>query len=105
MTLSLWCRDYVYAPTAVWFRSPLIGIFCAMTALGLWHETSLYYVIWGAYQAAGIALSHLYGRTGDPLRLARLPERFKAVLAPLAILAWLSSAQPVITAVINAARA
>src|SRR5208282_3330786 len=101
ITLSLWCRDYVYAPAAIWFKSPLIGIFCAMLVLGLWHETSFYYIIWGAYQAAGIALSHLYGRTGDPLRLTGIPERCKAVLAPLVILAWLSSARPVITAVIG----
>ena len=101
MTLSHWCRDYVYAPAAIWFRSPLIGIFCAMLALGLWHETSLYYVMWGPYQALGVALSHLYGKAGDPLLLARLPRHLKAVLAPVSVLAWVSSAQPVITSLIG----
>lgn len=101
ITLSLWCRDYVYTPVAIWFRSPLIGILCAMLALGLWHETSLYYVVWGAYQAGGIVLTHLYKRIGDPLRLARLPEHLKAIFLPLAILVWLSSARPVITSIVG----
>jgi alginate O-acetyltransferase complex protein AlgI len=101
MTLSHWCRDYVYQPVAMWLKSPLIGIFCAMLVLGLWHGTSWYYVLWGPYQAIGIALSHGYARSNDPLRLGRLPEAVKAVLAPLAILAWVSSARPVIAAIIG----
>jgi alginate O-acetyltransferase complex protein AlgI len=101
MTLSHWCRDYVYQPVAMWLKSPLIGIFCAMLVLGLWHGTSWYYVLWGPYQAIGIALSHGYARSNDPLRLGRLPEAVKAMLAPLAILAWVSSARPVIAAIIG----
>ena len=42
MTLSLWCRDYVFFPVAAYFRSALIGIFCAMLVMGLWHQFSLF---------------------------------------------------------------
>lgn len=103
ITLSLWCRDYVYTPAAVWFRSPLVGIFCAMLALGLWHETSLYYVLWGGYQAAGIALSHLYRKSSVPALVVRLPEGLKAVLGPLAVLMFVSSARPVVAAILGGA--
>lgn len=99
ITLSLWCRDYVYTPAAVWFRNPVIGIFCAMLALGLWHETSLYYVLWGAYQAIGIALSHLIRRARISPPWLRVPERLKAVLQPLAVFAWVTSARPVVLAI------
>jgi alginate O-acetyltransferase complex protein AlgI len=101
MTLSFWCRDYVYTPVAVWLRSPLMGIFCAMFALGLWHETSVYYILWGFYQAAGIALSHLLRRMKILAPGVVLPEALKATLQPLAVLAWVSSARPVITAIIG----
>jgi alginate O-acetyltransferase complex protein AlgI len=101
MTLSFWCRDYVYTPVAIWFRSPLVGIFCAMLVLGLWHGTSWYYALWGVYQAAGIVLSHVYMKAGDPLRLTRLPEYARALLGPLAVLAWVSLARPVLTAMLG----
>jgi len=98
MTLSHWCRDYVYAPAAIAFRSPFLGLFCAMLVLGLWHQTSIYYVGWAVYQALGIVLSHGYRKAGDPLHLSRMPGIVRAILAPVAILAWVSSAQPVLTA-------
>jgi alginate O-acetyltransferase complex protein AlgI len=103
MTLSLWCRDYVYTPVAVWFRSPLVGVFCAMFVLGLWHETSVFYILWGFYQATGIALNHLLRRVPIPAPAANFPDALKATLQPLAVLAWVSSARPVIMAIIGGA--
>ncbi len=57
MTLSLWCKDYVFNPITALSRSPLVGICIAMLAIGIWHESSLYYVLWSFWQALGIVLS------------------------------------------------
>ena len=96
MTLSYWCRDYIYLPVAAAARSPLLGIAAALLVLGIWHQTSVYYVAWAVWQTAGIVLTHAYVRLGDPLRIRRWPGAVLAIVAPVAILAWLSGARPAI---------
>lgn len=94
MTLSFWCRDYVFAPVAALTHSAVIGIVAAMLALGLWHETSLYYVFWAIWQTLGIVITHVYLMWGDQLGLRRLPEPIKRVTGPASVLAWISIASP-----------
>ena len=55
MTLSGWCRDYVFAPVSSWTRNAYIGVVASMLVLGLWHEISLRFLIWGLYHGLGIA--------------------------------------------------
>jgi alginate O-acetyltransferase complex protein AlgI len=100
MTLSSWCRDYVYLPVSAWTRRPALGLLAAMLAIGLWHDTSLYYGLWSCYHAVGIAGTRLLrrarlapsaGETDDRRSLAH-----RAMAAAL-LLAWLAAARPVIT--------
>lgn len=90
ISLTQWCRDYIYAPIAAWTRQPILGVFAAMMVLGLWHESSTYYVIWAMWQALGIVLSRVLGRYYAPV-----PRGLNVVLTPVLILAWLSAASPV----------
>ena len=62
MTLTHWCRDYIYIPVASGLRSPVLGVIAAMLVIGLWHETSAYYVLWAIWQALGIILTHRFVR-------------------------------------------
>lgn len=101
MTLSFWCRDYVYFPVAALLRSPVAGVFCAMLVLGLWHETSWYYFLWALYQATGIVLSQIYISVRKRLGVPEVPRPIVAVIAPLAILAWLAGAKPVIAQLVE----
>ena len=55
MTLSGWCRDYVFSPVSALARSPYLGVLASMLALGLWHEFTFRYCLWGLYHGAGIA--------------------------------------------------
>ncbi len=57
MSLSQFCKDYVYTPIASYFRHPLLGVFLTMIIIGLWHELSWRYLIWGMIQFAGITYS------------------------------------------------
>lgn len=54
ISLSSWCRDYVYMPITAHFRRPYVGIIASMLILGLWHELSMRYVLWGIYHGLGI---------------------------------------------------
>jgi alginate O-acetyltransferase complex protein AlgI len=62
ISLSLWCKDYVFMPVFSFGRSPLGAILFSMLGIALWHEFSLRYVAWGIYHALGIATWHLFQR-------------------------------------------
>lgn len=95
ISLSLWCRDYVFYPVMAATRSPVLGLLAAMLCIGLWHETSVYYLLWSLWQVIGIILNRvLIGAMAS--RGLALPGRVAAVAVPVAILVWLSLAKPVI---------
>jgi D-alanyl-lipoteichoic acid acyltransferase DltB (MBOAT superfamily) len=55
MSVTSWCRDYVNRPVLAVTRSRAAAAVAAMLVLGLWHELSLRYILWGLYHGAGIA--------------------------------------------------
>jgi alginate O-acetyltransferase complex protein AlgI len=78
MSLSSWCRDYVFTPALSLTRNHALAVLASMVVLGLWHEISLRYLLWGGYHGLGIATFRWFDdRTGG--FFARLP-------APLRIL-------------------
>lgn len=56
ITLSQWCRDYVFKPVAAVTRSPHLGVVAAMLVLGMWHELSWRYILWGVYHGLGLVV-------------------------------------------------
>lgn len=93
MTLTGWCRDYVFQPVLALTRLPVIALIAAMLVIGLWHETSVYYVLWAVWQAFGIFLSHVV-----PIKM---PARAGMIVGPIFVLAWLSAARPMVLAVLT----
>lgn len=59
MSLSAFCRDYIYTPIASYYRKPMLGIVATMAIIGLWHEITLPFLLWGLFQAAGIYAASL----------------------------------------------
>jgi alginate O-acetyltransferase complex protein AlgI len=98
MSLSSWVLDYVFRPVTALSRSPLLGLITAMLVIGLWHEFSLFYVLWSFWQALGIVLTRLVMRW---LPLERVTGWPRIILAPLGILFWLSLSQPVIETILR----
>jgi alginate O-acetyltransferase complex protein AlgI len=99
ITLSSWCRDYVFRPVTALTRRPVVGLFAAMLAIGLWHETSAYYLLWAVWQVLGIVLNRLLFPADDESpRFGRA-----AALAPVAVFGWLSLANPVLSRLLDAA--
>lgn len=57
ISLSSWCRDYVFQPFIALSRNRWIALIVAMLVLALWHEISLRYVLWGMVQAVLVLLT------------------------------------------------
>ena len=62
ISLTSWCRDYVYMGTIAVTRSAILAAFAAMLAMGLWHEFSLRFLLWGLYHGAGIMIWQQFQR-------------------------------------------
>lgn len=82
ISLSSWCRDYVYSPVSSKLRNHVLGITVSMLVLGLWHEVSLKYIAWGLYHALGIVVFRYWQTITFPkLTKGALP---KVITYPLA---------------------
>lgn len=76
MTLSFWFRDFVYmrfllaAIKGKWFRgkytAAYLANFVTFGAMGLWHGTARYYLIYGAYHACLVTGHDLFARWNKP---------------------------------------
>ena len=60
MSLSTWCREYVFLPVMAASRAPYAASICAMLVLGVWHEVTARYVVWGLYHGLGIGVWHAF---------------------------------------------
>lgn len=56
ISVSAWCRDHVSFPLYASTRSAGFSALIAMLVLGLWHECSVRYLLWGAYHGCGILI-------------------------------------------------
>jgi alginate O-acetyltransferase complex protein AlgI len=86
ISLSSWCRDYVYVPVAASTRSVALGTVATMVVIGLWHELSPRYLAWGLYHAAGIVIWQTFQRVKEHLPAPQAPwARGAASLAGVAL--------------------
>ncbi len=66
MSLSTWCRDYVYMPAMAATRVHILAISASMLTLGLWHAISLHYVLWALYHALGLTFWRRFSAWSGP---------------------------------------
>lgn len=56
ISLTSWCREYVYTTVFSISRSPALGVVATMLVIGLWHELSIRYLVWALYHGIGIVI-------------------------------------------------
>lgn len=95
ITLSTWCKDYIYFPALAYSRNAFLAVLLAMLGIGLWHQFSLYYVCWAIYQALGIVLCRMNQRF-DFFNLQKFSQLLRDMIARIATWGWLISAGPCI---------
>lgn len=80
ISLTSWCREYIYSVIFSFTRSRVSGIIASMVVLGLWHELSLRYLAWGVYNGLGIVAWHQWQKVKLSLPVWTRPEgRFFSV--------------------------
>lgn len=62
ISLTSWVRDYLYATVFSLTRKPYLAALAAMLVIGLWHEISARYVIWGLAHGLAVAGCQWYQR-------------------------------------------
>jgi alginate O-acetyltransferase complex protein AlgI len=62
ISLTSWVRDYLYAPVFSLTRRPYLAALAAMLVIGLWHEVTARYVIWGLAHGVAVAGCQWYQR-------------------------------------------
>jgi alginate O-acetyltransferase complex protein AlgI len=54
ISLTSWCREYIYTSVTAVARRPAFGAIASLVVIGLWHEISMRYLAWGLYHGLGI---------------------------------------------------
>ena len=85
ISLTGWCREYIYMVVISRWRSPALAAITTMLAIGCWHEVSWRYLLWGVYHGLGIAIWQGFQRIKP--RLAKID-----VVIPAPMLTGLSVA-------------
>jgi alginate O-acetyltransferase complex protein AlgI len=62
MSLSGWCRGYVYMPMIGRTRNPYVASYASFTVMGLWHGASLHWLAWGVLHASGMTAYTMWTR-------------------------------------------
>lgn len=85
ISLSQWCRQNINDVIVSMTRSPTLGAYATMLVIGLWHEVSVRFILWGLYHATGIFIWQQTRGIGARIDAA-IPARFTPVMQGLKIL-------------------
>lgn len=69
ISLTSWCRDYIYTVVMSVTRMPYLAVLATLIVIGMWHEVSPRYLLWGIYHGVGVVTWQLFQKAK-----AHLPE-------------------------------
>jgi alginate O-acetyltransferase complex protein AlgI len=69
MSLTGWCRAYIYMPLVGHTRNPPLAIIVTFAAVGLWHAGTIHWLAWGLWHGFGQAGVQLWARFAQKRRI------------------------------------
>lgn len=98
ISLTDWCREYIFVPVAAITRKPYLAIGTTMITIGIWHELSIRYVLWGLYHSIGIIIFEKWSAlVKDKLPESKLFQRAYALFGIVVTIIFVVSSFPVTT--------
>lgn len=76
ISLTSWCRDYIYFPMLGLTRNPYLATISSFVVIGLWHEISLRYLVWALYNASCVLIWQQLQRFKRKLKVPRVKNRY-----------------------------
>lgn len=87
LSLSNFIVTYLYLPLAVQFRKPKLALFMSFALVGLWHQISWQYFVWGVGHGAALVLYQQFARLKFH---SSVPARVKTAIIPFGTILTLS---------------
>lgn len=84
ISLTSWCREYIFTTVFSISRSPMLGAISTMIIIGVWHELSLRFIVWGIYHGVGITIWQYFQKYKQTL--PTLPSQLRPFADALSIL-------------------
>lgn len=75
MSLSHWCRNYVYFPVLGISRNNYVALYSSFIVMGLWHLISIKWLLWGLWHATGIIIYSHWSRWKKINTINLLPSK------------------------------
>jgi D-alanyl-lipoteichoic acid acyltransferase DltB (MBOAT superfamily) len=72
ISLTTWTREYIYMPMLGMLRQPTVAALATFVVIGLWHEVSVRYVLWGLYHYLGIMIHQYWQRLERKMGIKKL---------------------------------
>ena len=85
MSVTQWCMNTLYFPLLLSMRSTFIALWLTMLAMGVWHQLTLLWLLWGTYFTLGLTFVSVMGRisrtpNASGSALLRLPTRIATLV-------------------------
>jgi len=87
LSLSNFIVTYLYLPLAVQFRKPRLALFMSFTLVGLWHQISWQYLVWGVGHGAALIGYQEFSKLKFH---SSVPAAVKLAITPVATIVTLS---------------
>ena len=77
ISLTSWSREYIFTSVIATTRSPALASVASLVSIGLWHEVSVRYLLWGIYHGLAVAIWQRFQtvRKHSPVTVTSRPAR------------------------------
>jgi len=97
MSLTGWCRGYVYMPLVGATRNPYTAIIVTFVLVGLWHAGTIHWLAWGLWHGCGQAGVLYWSRIAQRKRITFFKTTFGKLLGWALTLGFVSLGGTLVT--------
>jgi alginate O-acetyltransferase complex protein AlgI len=97
MSLTGWCRAYVYMPLIGITRNPYLAVMATFVLVGVWHAGTIHWLAWGIWHGGGQAVSLYWSRFAQKRKITIFKSRPGQLLGWVMTIAYVSLGGALVT--------